>query len=911
MKFKKRHALIALLSAGLFSLLYLLAPFRALEWRLYDAFLWLKPERPRTDALLLLDVDDRAVEHAGVWPWPRSYVADGILRLKEFGAKALVFDIEYVDLSPGGVDLDYLRRGLPRDFQRSFGDIAANSSDLLSAVLDGQLGRQDALLYAGELDGLIAQERDDLLERTRQLARDNDLLLAQAMELYGKAWATLNLQPLPLSGEQAARKEYYARFAAPLEEAGGAQAGSYVDVLAPIPPLIKAARGAGFTNVAIDSDGVRRRIELVRKVDGLWYAQLILSPLLESLGNPELRLEARSLMLRGAALPGGERADIRIPLDARGTMLINWPKTDYKDSYAPHLSFYSLSYMDELERGLDDALLSIASSGLWLALAQDQSLAAAAIALRQAEELVDQAAAQRRIALDETELAAFDAYIEARRALREGAAAFLDSGALSGLAGGAASLASRAKAGMADGAEAIRAEAARVAAAGASLEAILKELTALRSFVADAVNGKICIIGWVGTGTTDIGVNPFYGYYINVGTHAAVADTILSRSFIKAAEPWAGVLAAFLLTPLVIIGMGRLKPGLRSAVGFGSIALTLGLSFALFAWKGLYIPSLAPALAIGAAVITRELFDYLSTEREKSFLRKAFNTYLSGDVVEEIIADPSRLKLGGASRDMTALFTDVKGFSTISEQLSPEALVALLNRYLSGMSDVILDQKGTIDKYEGDAIIAFFGAPLDLEDHALRACRSAVLMKRVETELNKLFMAEGLSPSPLATRIGLNSGNMVVGNMGTERKMNYTIMGNAVNLAARLEGVNKQYGSWILASQSSVSAAGDAIVARQMDRVRVVGIFEPVRLYEILELRQDATAELLELVERFHAGLEAFEAKDWSAAKALFKQATEIYPADGPCATYIERCDKFMKTPPLKNWDGVFNLTEK
>ena len=167
-------------------------------------------------------------------------------------------------------------------------------------------------------------------------------------------------------------------------------------------------------------------------------------------------------------------------------------------------------------------------------------------------------------------------------------------------------------------------------------------------------------------------------------------------------------------------------------------------------------------------------------------LRKAFSTYLSGDVVEEIIADPTRLQLGGIQRNMTVMFTDIKDFSRISEQLNPTELVSLLNHYLSAMSGALMEQKGTIDKYEGDAIIAFFGAPLELPDHARRACASAIAMKRLEKELNREFAENRISPSPLFTRIGINTGDMVVGNMGTEHKMDYTVMGNSVNIAARL-----------------------------------------------------------------------------------------------------------------------------
>jgi class 3 adenylate cyclase len=280
-------------------------------------------------------------------------------------------------------------------------------------------------------------------------------------------------------------------------------------------------------------------------------------------------------------------------------------------------------------------------------------------------------------------------------------------------------------------------------------------------------------------------------------------------------------------------------------------------------------------------------------------------------VVKEIITDPSRLQLGGTKRSMTAVFTDVKDFSVVSEKLDPEDLVSLLNRYLSAMSDIILTEKGTIDKYEGDAIIAFFGAPLVLEDHALRACISAITMKRFEAELNKTIMEQKLSPAPLLTRIGINTGNMVVGTMGTQNKMNYTIMGNAVNLASRLEGVNKQYGTWILASDDTVRETGERLLTRKLDRVRVVGINEPVRLHELIDTMEDASGNQHKLVQIFQAALERFEQHDWNQAAAGFKEALALKANDTPSQMYLQRCVNFMQKPPQDGWDGVYNLTEK
>jgi len=292
-------------------------------------------------------------------------------------------------------------------------------------------------------------------------------------------------------------------------------------------------------------------------------------------------------------------------------------------------------------------------------------------------------------------------------------------------------------------------------------------------------------------------------------------------------------------------------------------------------------------------------------------MRLAFSTYLSEDVVEEIISDPARLHLGGTNRHMTALFSDVKNFTRIAEELSPEHLVDLLNYYLSTMSDAILEQKGTIDKYQGDSIVSFFGAPIDLKDHAMRACTAGIIMKRMEKDINKYVLEKGISPMPLLTRIGINTGEMVVGNMGTQKKMNYTIISTAVNLASRLEGVNKQYGTWVLATNSTLEETSGRFLTRGLDRIRVVGINEVVHINELLELKSDASDAMFELVFLFHKALDLFEKRNWKDAISAFNQVLKQFPNDGPSLLYLDRCRQYLDYPPEPNWDGVFDLREK
>ena len=363
----------------------------------------------------------------------------------------------------------------------------------------------------------------------------------------------------------------------------------------------------------------------------------------------------------------------------------------------------------------------------------------------------------------------------------------------------------------------------------------IQKLDDIRESLKQELAGAFVIIGQTGISTTDIGVNPFVEEYMNVGTHAAVANTILQGDFLDELPWWVSLLAALLITLVLSVVIRQISPVHSIIFGLLSILAVITADLLVFLATGQYLPILTPLIMVTLTFLTISGIKFIKTEGEKSFLRSAFSRYLSADVIKQIIDNPDRLNLGGEKKILSAIFTDIKGFSTISEQLDPTDLVKLLNEYLTAMSDTILDLRGTIDKYEGDAIIAFFGAPLEMADHGYKACLSAIRMKRLENELNHRFSESGMAPGPLVTRIGINTGEMVVGNMGTLQKMDYTIMGNAVNMAARLEGVNKQYGTWILASELTKNEAGDSFATRQLDRVRVVGIKEPVRLFELVE----------------------------------------------------------------------------
>ncbi|MDR0300854.1 MAG: adenylate/guanylate cyclase domain-containing protein [Treponema sp.] len=297
---------------------------------------------------------------------------------------------------------------------------------------------------------------------------------------------------------------------------------------------------------------------------------------------------------------------------------------------------------------------------------------------------------------------------------------------------------------------------------------------------------------------------------------------------------------------------------------------------------------------------------------EENFLQSAFSRYLAPEIISEIVKNPDKLNLGGEKREMTVIFTDIRNFSAISEQLDPVHLVRLLNRYLTVMSNIIMEYLGTIDKYWGDAIIAFFGAPLFNAEHPALACRSALAIKAAEKELNKTLLNEGLISVPIFTRIGINTGEMVIGNMGAEKKMDYTVMGNAVNLASRIEGVNKQYHTGgILISEYTRAKIGDEFLLRRLDRVRVVGIQKPLRLYELLSANSEVTDIEQKAVKIWESAIDLYERRKFSEALRLFSMLMKRFPEDNVAKLYTKRCITFVKTPPPHDWDEVNNLMMK
>jgi adenylate cyclase len=427
----------------------------------------------------------------------------------------------------------------------------------------------------------------------------------------------------------------------------------------------------------------------------------------------------------------------------------------------------------------------------------------------------------------------------------------------------------------------------------------------------EQLKNKIVLVGATAVALPDLHSTPYDPLYPGVEVHATIIENILNQDFLQR-PPWIR-----LLSMMVILGAGLLL-GLASlyfkAVGT-AVLLGVGVGgylvadYVFFTQQGLWVHTVYPVFSQLLVYFGITLYRFTFEEREKRFIKGAFSQYLAPTVVDRLVENPKLLKLGGERKVLTAFFSDVAGFSTIAEKLEAEELVDLLNVYLTEMTEIILKYEGTVDKFEGDAIIAFFGAPIDFEDHATRTCLAALDMQNRLAELREIWKKEGRPE--MFMRIGINTGPMVVGNMGSINRMDYTMMGDSVNLAARLEGVNKQYQTYTMLSEFTYELAKNDIEARELDSIRVVGKQEPVKIYEVLGRKGEMDDTVRLILPYFKEGLNHYKNWRWEEAIDSFKGALNLYEDDGPSLTYFDRCVNFQNHPPPSDWDGVFAMKTK
>lgn len=419
----------------------------------------------------------------------------------------------------------------------------------------------------------------------------------------------------------------------------------------------------------------------------------------------------------------------------------------------------------------------------------------------------------------------------------------------------------------------------------------------------DAFRDAYVFFGFSAPGLFDLRPTPMSGIYPGVEINATMLDNLLANDFIRPVPAYVVIGITLLISLLAGLATSSVSGISKSAMVY-VFFIAAPVILCLMAYRnGFWLPLVVQETGVALTLVSAGLIYYTTEGRQKMFIKNAFKQYLSPAVIEELIQHPEHLKLGGERRILSIFFSDLEGFTGISEKLDPEGLTGMLNEYLSAMTDIIQEEGGTVDKYEGDAIIAFWNAPLEQADHARRCVRAALRCQTRLAEMGPIFR-ERLGKE-LKMRIGINSGLAIVGNMGSHTRFDYTMIGDAVNLASRLEGINKQFGTYTIISQSTKEQMDDAFPVRELAKIVVVGRREPVVVYE--PLLADAVAARQKMLTRFSEGLALFYKGNFAGAEAVFSELAEADPA---ARVYVNKCRQMIEKMP-EEWQGVWVITTK
>ncbi len=440
--------------------------------------------------------------------------------------------------------------------------------------------------------------------------------------------------------------------------------------------------------------------------------------------------------------------------------------------------------------------------------------------------------------------------------------------------------------------------------------------------------GRILLVGQTADGLTDFGATPLAPHAPLVLVHANAIENVLNGDFARRAEVWPIWLGGLVVTAGSLAFFSQRKFYQLAAFALG--APVVFAAAATFAWVkfSVWVPIVWPALGFACAQIFMVGRRVLTEQRAKEQIKGMFGTYVSPEVVRQMVASGVSPQLGGHEQEITAYFSDIQGYSTFSEKLPPTKLVELLNEYLTACTDIVQGEGGSLDKYIGDAVVAMFGAPLPLQDHAYRSCVAAL---RVQAKLDELRAAwdalgdtwpEGVRR--MRSRIGLNTGPAIIGNMGSRTRFNYTMTGDNVNLAARMESGAKSWGAYIMTTEATKLACeqhgGDRVVFRPLGRIVVKGRTLAVPIHEVVGLKENVSAQTRECIGLFSAGLDKYYARDWHGARALFEQSLALElnvpgkspgVSSNPSLVYLNIVEEYRANPPPEGWDGVYVMHEK
>lgn len=878
------------------------------DWRFHlrNLLFGLPPMDPR---LGTIDIDNRSVEVEGRYQdWTRDKYTDVVRILHRYDARMVGFDVYFIEPST---------RSLSEQQLRSLKTVDS------TAVMN--------LLDQADYDQNFS----------RAISEAGNVYLAQFVVVpdadQPQAGAPVKTEARSPDQEEALAfiRQHSPRL---VGEAGSLWQG--VDFEPPLKLLRGAARGFAYAQTVADPDGARRRYPLVYQYEGVVFPSIALLMICDYLQVPIETVEVQPgthVRLPNAHFPDGHVEDIEVPIDRRGNMYVNWAgKWDETFTHYSHYGLRQAARREERQQIFDKlkelvvanpalrsnpgeipAALATAGAGdqgaartavitylqagsIEQALGQNPQLSAAEFWKAKRVEKPSPAQLELFSGIQRTnQVAAFlEAHPQATPAELQAALPHWDAEGLRQSTQFVHGL-------LVDG---------RLPAAARPLFFYPYVIYQGQPLLLTELKDKILFYGLTAAGTTDLSVTPFQGSYPMVGIYPNVLNTILSHSFIHRIPAWLNALLIVGIGVLLSLVIPRFKV-LNGALLVGGLLGTYSVVALLaFTHANFWLEVLGPVSALILGYLAMTIYGFILKEKEKEFVQNAFGHYLSPAVVDEIMKNPGMIdQLGGEERVMTAFFSDIASFSTFSECLTASELVRFINEYLTEMCDIIENYGGTIDKFEGDAIIAFYGAPIRYEDHAVRGCMACIDQQHELVALRQRWKEDKNLPPRLQdlrqrwdqqgrvfvkVRMGLTCGPMVVGNMGSRRRTDYTMMGDVVNLAARFESGQKVYGTNIMINDQVYEQVKDLVETRRLDLIQVMGKEEPVTAYEVLDRKGKLTPQQYEVVDLYARAMQCYDQFDFAEARKLFEQALQIDPQDGPSLLYADRCEEFALNPP-------------
>jgi class 3 adenylate cyclase/CHASE2 domain-containing sensor protein len=885
--------------------------YKDLEHRTFDGRFVLRGEIPQDPNIGTVDIDDETYQSEGrMEEWQRVKHADLIATLADWGVRMIGFDIFMPEPSRSFI----YKEDVEEEEREGY-----TAKDFLSLFMDHDRALADVCQQAGNV----------YFSGYFQITEAN-----QSWEYVINN--TIERNELKEEGYRALlERGFYIDFP-------GAKDSSIprtVDIFPPLAIHTNAVRGVGYVQPLYDSDGVARWFPLVLVYEGKLFPALVLVMACDYLRVPLQSLDIRPgeyIRFPNAHMPDGKQKDLYIPIDDRGAMLVNWTGR-YEETFThyPYTRLISLKSTYEEAVALRDVkrlvqmrpeLLEDTDAFFMEAMKYNIQPFAATTAyetvkifhmfetvlkengdLDAVEFFVSQGVPKDEIPGDMIQK--FD---ELKYAMKM-AALFKENPLLT-----LSEMAQRLGVNRLNVIEHGYYELKNLIDHGGIKPehyplVFFSEFHDGKELLPSDLKDKLLFYGLTATGTQDYAPVPVQGRYKMVGYHANALNTILTEQFMKRLDLKYRLFILLMLGAFMGLIIPRFGPGSGAGVVLALLVLQVSSAYYLFVYDGLWIDIVGPVGVIFLSYLSVSVNNYLIERKERAYIQGSFKMYLSPAVVDQIANNPDLLQLGGQRRALTILFTDVAKFSTISERLTAEQLVDLLNEYLGAMTEIIMAHNGTVDKYEGDLIMAFWGAPIENSNHAVDACIATLAMRKKLLDLREMWKSQGRPPyiANMDARVGLNTGEVVVGNMGSKQRFDYTVMGDHVNLASRLEGANKPYGTNLMISQFTYDLVKDHVEVRELDKIRVVGRDLPVTVYELLAKKGELNGSRADVVHLYNSALDLYKERRWHEAQDMFLRCLSIDPNEGPSKTYIDRCERYQVNPPPPDWDGVESLTEK